>query len=112
MMTAKLTAKQRERATALVFLAALKQAGLPDPVTEHRFHPDRRWRFDFAWPSKLVAVEIHGGLWTGGRHSGGRGQLGDMEKMNAAQMLGWRVLQYTPQQLGQALTDLAQLLRE
>jgi hypothetical protein len=31
---------------------------LPDPVTEYRFHPTRRWRMDFAWPAHQVAVEL------------------------------------------------------
>lgn len=30
-------------------------------VHEHRFHPDRMWRFDFAWPDRKVAIEFQGG---------------------------------------------------
>ena len=30
---------------------------------EHRFFKPRRWRFDFAWPARMVAVEIDGGRW-------------------------------------------------
>ena len=26
------------------------QATVPEPVREFRFHPKRKWRFDFAWP--------------------------------------------------------------
>ena len=75
------------------------RADHPDAVAEFRFHPVRRWRFDLAVPSAKVAVEIDGGVWTGGRHSGGKGQIKDMEKMNAAAIAGWRVLHFTPQQL-------------
>lgn len=68
------------------------------------FDPLRKWKFDFAWPSALVAVEIEGG--TGGRrgkfagqnlsrHTSGAGYRGDCEKYNAAQCLGWIVLRYT-----------------
>jgi very-short-patch-repair endonuclease len=57
------------------------------------------WRFDFAIPELKIAIEIDGGVWSGGRHSGGAGQIRDMEKGNAAVMLGWRVLHYTPQQI-------------
>ncbi len=83
-----------------ILLAALR-SDFPDAVEEHRFHPVRKWRFDLAIPSALVAVEIDGGVWSGGRHSGGAGQIKDMEKLNAAAILGWRVLRFTPQQLAQ-----------
>jgi len=31
-------------------LGQIQAAGLPEPIRQHRFHPERRWRFDFAWP--------------------------------------------------------------
>lgn len=69
------------------------------PVPEHKFHPDRKWRFDFCWPEKLVALEVEGGIWTGGRHTRGSGFTKDMEKYNAAASMGWRVLRTTPKEL-------------
>lgn len=70
---------------------------LPDPDTEYQFHPDRKWRFDFAWPDKKLAVEINGGQWQQGRHTrAGKGYENDLEKMNAAQLAGYTVLQFTP----------------
>lgn len=72
--------------------------GLPAPVPEYRFHPTRKWRYDYAWPDHRIALEIDGGIWTGGRHTRGAGYLGDMEKLNAAALLGWRVFRCTPQQ--------------
>ena len=73
------------------------EARLGEPcLAELPFHPQRRWRFDYAFPFVKVAIEIDGGLWTGGRHSGGLGQKKDLEKMNAAAELGWLVLHYTP----------------
>lgn len=67
------------------------------PVEEYRFHEKRRWRFDFAWVDLKVAVEIDGGRWKvgGGRH----GSDADMEKLNTAQIMGWIVLRFTPQQV-------------
>jgi hypothetical protein len=47
----------------------------------------------------MVALEVEGGAWSGGRHTRGAGFLGDMEKYNAAAILGWCVLRCTPQQL-------------
>lgn len=63
---------------------------------EWPFHPTRKWRFDYALPELKIAIEIDGGLFTGGRHSGGIGQKKDMEKMNAAAELGWLVFHYIP----------------
>ena len=70
--------------------------GIPVPEAEYRFHPERKWRFDYAWPDKLVALEIEGGAWTQGRHFRGAGAKSDMEKYNEAAMMGWRVLRVTP----------------
>ena len=25
---------------------------------EFKFHPDRKWRFDFAWPEQKIAIEV------------------------------------------------------
>ena len=77
----------------------LKMLGGPTFDAEYRFHPRRRWRFDFAWPSVKIAVEIDGGAYTRGRHTRGKGFEADCEKMNAAALLGWRVLRFTPQML-------------
>jgi len=69
------------------------------PASEFRFHPTRRWRFDVAWPGPKVALELEGGVWVNGGHNRGAGLVGDMEKMNAATSLGWRILRYTADDL-------------
>lgn len=66
---------------------------------EHRFHPTRRWRFDAAFPDRRIAIEIDGAVWAGGRHTRGKGFISDMEKLNAAAMLGWAVYRFTPDQV-------------
>lgn len=86
-------------------------AGLPAPTREFRFHPTRLWRFDYAWPAALVALEVEGGVWTGGRHTSGAGFLRDMEKYNSAALLGWRVFRCTPRQLTAAPGLLRQALK-
>lgn len=73
--------------------------GLPEPVVELKFHPERRWRFDYAFPAAKVALEVEGGVWSGGRHTSGAGFVKDMEKYNAAACLGWKVLRIQPRQL-------------
>ena len=68
--------------------------GLPEAVQEYRFC-ERRWRFDFAYPDKMIAIEVEGGTWAGGRHSRGAGFQGDCEKYNEATVLGWKILRFT-----------------
>lgn len=65
-------------------------------VAEHRFHDKRRWRFDYANPSHMLAVEVDGGAWVAGRHTRGAGFLADQEKRNTATAMGWRVFNVTP----------------
>ena len=72
---------------------------LPAPETEYKFHPKRKWRFDLAWPGHMLAVEVEGGVWRGGRHTTGKGFTADCEKLNEAIILGWRVLRVTGDQI-------------
>ncbi len=94
----------------LIFAALCRGEGLPEPVAEFRFHPERRWRFDYAWPAHKIALEVEGGVWMakGGNgkagHSYGRGKERDHEKFTAAAILGWRVLYCQPRQLNNADT--------
>lgn len=82
-----------------IVLGAFRDAGIPLPEREYKFHPSRRWRFDYAWPNHMIALEVEGGVWTGGRHTRGAGFLADVEKYNAAALVGWRVLRVTPSHL-------------
>lgn len=68
-------------------------------VKEFKFHPTRRWRFDYAIPEHRIALEVEGGVWTGGRHTRPQGFLGDIEKYNTATLMGWRVFRTTPDDL-------------
>jgi len=91
---------------------ALQMRGLklPEPVREHRFDTVRRWRFDFAWPDIKLAVEVEGGVWSGGRHTRGGGFVADCDKYNAAAELGWVVLRYTSSQIND-LSAIEQIKR-
>lgn len=104
-----------------IILAFWKDCGLPTATPEFYFHPTRKWRFDFAFTElglgsgvsglgnspdarrqilcPFLAVEVQGGIWTGGRHSRGSGLVKEHEKLNAAAVLGWRILYCTPQQV-------------
>ena len=84
---------------SVVFDAALTASGVPLPVMEHRFS-ERKWKFDFAWPDKMLALECDGGIWRkgGGAHTG-TGHVRDIEKGNQAVRMGWRVLHVVPENL-------------
>lgn len=93
----------------------IRDAGLPAPIQEMRFHDKRKWAFDLAYPDRLLAIECEGGVrrWsvastqkigeriipvtktTTGRHTKAAGYSSDCEKYNEAQLLGWRVLRFT-----------------
>ena len=80
--------------------------GLPAPQREFKFHPTRKWRFDFCWPEHMLAAEVEGGIYSGGRHVRGAGYAEDCIKYNEAALLGWRVLRFTGNMInsGEALT--------
>jgi hypothetical protein len=54
-----------------------------------------RWRPDFARSGAIVAVEIEGGAWSGGRHVRGSGIEADCQKYNAAAGMGRLVFRLT-----------------
>jgi hypothetical protein len=95
------------------FQAWCKAYGIPPPKSEYRFHPKRKWRFDFSWPENLVAVEVQGGVWTHGKHGRASGIVKDYEKLNSAQILGWIVLQILPSDIknGSAATTIIEALK-
>jgi very-short-patch-repair endonuclease len=94
------------------FAYQMKVSKFPVPEREHRFATPHWWRFDFAWPALMVAVEAEGGTWAGGRHTTGTGFRADCQKYNAAVELGWRVLRFTGTEIedGSALLQLGRVL--
>ncbi len=87
-------------------LDRIKAVGLELPVPEYKFCPDRRWRFDFAYPHYKIALEYEGGTWAAGRHTRGSGFAKDCEKYNRAAVMGWTVLRYTSNMIDDVPTDL------
>lgn len=73
-------------------------------ISEYRFHPVRRWKFDFCHIESKIAIEIEGGAFTQGRHTRGLGFIADMEKYNNAVILGWKILRFTPSQMNESKT--------
>ena len=103
-------AKKSDLEETLAF--QIRVAGLPAPEREYRFHPVRKWRFDFAWPAVKVAVEAEGGTYSRGRHTRGAGFADDCIKYNEAALLGWTVLRFPGKEIlaGRALDTLERAL--
>lgn len=68
---------------------ALAEQPLPgwDLIREFQFDKARKWKFDFAFPSQRLAIEVDGRY-----HRTFVGQRKDSEKLNEAVRRGWRVL--------------------
>ncbi|HGH3632662.1 TPA: DUF559 domain-containing protein [Acinetobacter baumannii] len=81
---------------------------------EYKFHPTRKWRADFLITGTKILIEVEGGIWSGGRHTRGKGYIGDMEKYNSAAMMGFTVLRFSTEQVkaGVAIKQIEQLVGE
>jgi len=88
---------------------------------EYRFHPVRKWRFDFAFIDKKIAVEVEGITFYGknkngsmklGRHQTGKGVEADLEKYDEAMRLGWNVYRCSQKMVtsGRAIETILLLL--
>jgi len=80
----------------------------------HFMPTERKFRADFLCPNLKIIVEVNGGQFSGGRHTrGGKGYETDLDKLNLAQSKGYKVYQFTYQQLerGEHLKLIEQIKR-
>jgi very-short-patch-repair endonuclease len=107
--------RSRRKVNKIPFIHQLSFAKLPIPSAEFRFHPDRKWKFDYAWEGIKVAVEIEGLTrpWEKSRHTTNTGYEKDCEKYNAGVLLGWRILRFTYDQVysGYALKTIEEFFK-
>lgn len=63
-------------------------------VREYQFDKanNRKWRIDYYLSELNLAIEVEGGVWSGGRHVRGKGFLKDMDKYNAITVAGIKLL--------------------
>jgi very-short-patch-repair endonuclease len=99
-------------ALELDFMFQIKSMKLSMPETEYLFHSVRKWRFDYAWPDRKIAVEIEGGIWTGGSHTRGVRFIQDCEKYNTATAMGWKIFRLASNQIkdGSAIEFMENIL--
>ncbi len=94
-------------------LTQILAVGLPEPEVQYKAIPRRKFRWDFAWPSCWLLVEVQGGLYGGqGGHTSITGFSRDCEKRSLAAIHHWRVIECTGEQVhnGQALKWIEEAL--
>lgn len=64
-------------------------------IREYKFHPERKFRFDFALINEKIAIEYEGINSQKSRHTSLTGYTADTEKYNIAAAAGWRVIRVT-----------------
>ena len=79
---------------------------------EFQFNKDRKWRADFYLVGTKILIEVEGGIWSGGRHTRGKGYIADMEKYNSAAALGYQVYRFSTEQVksGLAIEQILKLI--
>lgn len=108
---AQITKNMREvNRQSILLIQKLTMNGLPLPIREFKFHEKRMWKADFYWHQHCLMLEAEGMIWTGGRHTHPVGYLEDMQKYNAAAVLGYRLLRVPTYQLSADST--IELLKE
>ncbi|HEX8575784.1 MAG TPA: hypothetical protein VF677_05780 [Flavobacterium sp.] len=100
-----------EKNTIELFLKQFQQQGIIESYTmEYRFDEFRKFRFDYAIPSVMIAIEYEGIMSSKSRHTTVGGYSKDIEKYNLAVTQGWKVLRYTAMNYQDLYTDLEKLL--
>jgi len=95
----------------ILMLWQITVSKLPTPERNYKGIPGRKYEFDFAWPSRKIALEVQGGVFKKGGHSTGVGITRDCEKACLAVVGGWKLLPVTGDQIKQGkaivwLTDV------
>lgn len=112
-MLAKYLKRKQSESALEIMLARQMTWKKIDYKPEHQFHPDRRWRFDFALMQHKIGIECEGGIHSGGRHTRGVGYEKDAEKYNEATIHGWRLLRFTRSMIttGYALSCIERMIK-
>jgi hypothetical protein len=97
-----------ESVAEAAFLRAMNKAGLPDPVVQHVIADDETVaRVDFAWPARMVVLEVDGFRW----HANPTSHAHDSLRANKLAAKGWTILRATPAELDSSLPALLAAIR-
>lgn len=77
---------------------------------EYKFHPDRKWRADFAIPSHKILIEYEGLNSEKSGHTTLKGYTKDTEKYKEAAILGWTVFRYTVLNYKSVIKDIEKII--
>lgn len=101
-----------EKNTIELFLKQFQQQGMIESYqTEYKFDDVRKFRFDYAISSLMIAIEYEGIMSDKSRHTTIGGYSKDIEKYNLAVTQGWKVLRYTAMNYLELYTDLEKILK-
>jgi very-short-patch-repair endonuclease len=91
------------------FFQLLREAALPMPTKQHWVHAgDFHRRIDLAYPERRLAIELLGGWF----HFGEPKEVKNRNRRNKLGILGWRVLEFTWNDLEKKADSVISLLRE
>jgi hypothetical protein len=96
-------------------LFSISLRSLPsEHIREYKFSESRKWKIDFFFPEKMLAVEIEGGVWIHGRHNRAASFVADMEKYNEMAKQRIYLMRFTPEQVerGEALIEIEKWFME
>ena len=79
-------------------------------IPEYRFDDKRKFRFDWAIPDHMIAVEYEGIFSEKSGHTTLSGYTKDVIKYNLAAKKGWKVLRYTADNYLDFESDLHELI--
>ena len=107
--------ESRKSQTEEALAGQFRQAGITGWEREYRFHPVRKWRFDFAFVEQKIGIEVEGLAKPGkkSRHTEIAGYREDCRKYNEAIRLGWKLLRFEQSMVasGEALRVIEQVLK-
>lgn len=78
-------------------------------ISEHPFHPARKFRFDWAFEKLMVGIEYEGLISEKSRHTTISGYSKDTDKYRDAALLGWTVFRYTALNYKNVISDLEKI---
>lgn len=101
-----------EKNTIEFVLKSFKQQGLiPSYCKEHQFDLQRKFRFDYAIPELMLAIEYEGLMSEKSGHTTVEGYTKDCRKYNLATSQGWKILRYTALNYSEVAQDIELFLR-